>query len=116
GNEGTDYATRITDSEFSLVDTAGGNATQYEQALADAPRITADDAARTAFEKLGDTTGDLHAPTLTLHTEADPLVLVANESVLAQRVQKHHDDGLLSQLYVKAPQVYSESTGAPYGA
>jgi hypothetical protein len=116
GNEGTDYATRITDSEFSLVDTVGGNATQYEQALADAPRITADDAARTAFEKLGDTTGDLHAPTLTLHTEADPLVLVANESVLAQRVHKHHDDGLLAQLYAKAPQVYSESKGAPYGA
>lgn len=94
----------------------GGNVRTYLSALAAAPRVNADEAARAAFEKLGDTSGDLHAPTLTMHTEADPLVLVANERVLAGRVDAHHDESELSQLYVKAPATYSESAGAPYGA
>jgi hypothetical protein len=116
GNVDTDYSTRITPAENVLITSVGGNVGTYLGALSAAPRVTPDAAARTAFEKLGDTTGALHVPTLTMHTEADPLVLVANETIFADRVHARNDDGDLVQLYVKAPATYSETTGAPYGA
>jgi hypothetical protein len=116
GNADTDYSTRVTPAENVLITAVGGNVGTYLDALSAAPKVTADDTARAAFEKLGDTTGDLHAPTLTMHTEADPLVLVANERILAGRVHAKNDDSDLVQLYVKAPATYSDSTGAPYGA
>jgi pimeloyl-ACP methyl ester carboxylesterase len=116
GNVGNDYTRRISDAEAGLVTTVGGNVTTYEKALADAPRVTPDAAARQAFEKLGDTTGVLRAPTLTMHTENDPLVLVANESVFAGRVLAKDAVSDLVQLYVEPPATYSEAAGAPYGA
>lgn len=115
-NTSADYAKRIDSTEASLIKTVGGDAATFTAKLAAAPRVSADTAARDAFEKIGDTTGDLRAPTITLHTEADPLVLVANESILAARVSAHNDGGRLVQLYVQAPPKYAESTGAPYGA
>jgi hypothetical protein len=115
-NVNTDYAQRISPAEAALVKTVGGNVTAYEAQLAAAPRVSSDPAARAKFEKLGDTTGKIAEPTLTMHTEFDPLVLVANESVLAERAQAHHDAGDLVQLYVKPPATYPTSTGAPYGA
>lgn len=115
-NSKTDYTSRISASEAKFVELVGGKPTQYEAALQAAPRVTADAAARTAFEKLGDTTGNIRVPTLTMHTEFDPLVLVQNESVLSGRAAQHHASGSLVQLYVAPPATYSESTGAPYGA
>jgi hypothetical protein len=54
-------------------------------------------------------------PTLTVHTEADPLVLVQNEAVFAGKVAastaKTAD---LVQVYTKAPATYPKP--APYGA
>ena len=74
-------------------------------------------APRQAFEALGDTTGDISVPTLTMHTEDDPLVLVPNETVLAQRARAQAATaGNLVQLYVAPPATYTETTGAPYGA
>ncbi len=115
-NTKTDYSARISAAESSLVSTVGGDASSYELALSSAPRVSADTAARTAFEKLGDTTGKITVPTLTMHTEDDPLVLVQNERILSQRTQANRDSGRLVQLYVAPPATYSESTGAPYGA
>jgi pimeloyl-ACP methyl ester carboxylesterase len=115
-NSKADYPNRLSEAETGLITTVGGDVPALEKALGAQPRVTADPAARSAFEKLGDTTGDLHAPTLTLHTEADPLVLVANEAILAGRVRTHGDGGELVQLYVMPPATYAESTGAPYGA
>jgi hypothetical protein len=115
-NSKTDYATRVSPTEAALVATVGGDAKAYEAELAAAPRVTADAPARAAFEKLGDTTGDIKVPTLTMHTEDDPLVLVQNESVLAARAAAQNAAGNLVQVYVAPPASYSESTGAPYGA
>jgi hypothetical protein len=115
-NTKTDYTQRISPDEAALISSAGGNATSYAAALNAGQRVSADAAARTAFEKLGDTTGELRVPTLTMHTEADPLVLVANENVLAQRVRERSQSGRLVQLYVAPPATYSETSGAPYGA
>lgn len=115
-NTGVDYGARISPAEKSLVETVGGKPDVYAQQLADAPRVSADASAASKFEALGDTTGKITAPTLTMHTEADPLVLVQNEGVLAQRAVRSGRAGKLVQLYVKAPAKYSETDGAPYGA
>jgi pimeloyl-ACP methyl ester carboxylesterase len=115
-NSKTDYTSRVSAAEAKFIEFVGGKPQQYEAALSAAPRVTADAAARTAFEKLGDTTGAIKVPTLTMHTEFDPLVLVQNESVLNERAQRHNAAGNLVQLYVAPPATYSESTGAPYGA
>jgi hypothetical protein len=115
-NGKTDYATRLSTGERQLIETVGGKPDEYLQELAAAPRIAADPAARAAFTKLGDPTGALKVPTLTMHTEDDPLVIVQNESVLATRAQKQHAAGRLVQLYVAPPATYPESSGAPYGA
>ena len=115
-NTDTDYSKRITTAEGALIKQAGGNVTALEQQLANAPRVSADDSARQKFEKLGDTTGKLSVPTLTMHTEYDPLVLVQNESVFAGRVNQQKDTGKLVQLYIAPPATYSEKSGAPYGA
>lgn len=115
-NSQSNYQDQLSAAGAAEVIRLGGSVNDFLQKLAALPRVHADPAARTAFEKLGDTTGDLHAPTVTMHTEDDPLVLVANESVLAQRVQKRDDLGKLVQLYIAPPPTYPESTGAPYGA
>jgi hypothetical protein len=115
-NTKTDYTLRVNEAEAGFVTQVGGVPGLYEDELAKATRVTADETARAAFEKLGDTTGDLKVPTLTMHTEADPLVLVQNETILANRTEQHGASGDLVQLYVKAPDTYDESTGAPYGA
>ncbi|HET6209090.1 MAG TPA: hypothetical protein VFD94_01835, partial [Jatrophihabitans sp.] len=72
--------------------------------------------ARAAIDKLGDTTGALAVPTLTMHTVADPLVLVQNETVFAGRVSAKQQAGRLVQLFIAPPASYSETTKAPYGA
>ncbi len=115
-NSKTDYETRISPAEGALITSAGGQPVTFEQALAGAPRVTADPAARQAFEKLGDPTGAITVPTITMHTEDDPLVIVQNESVLAARAVAKGDSGRLVQLYVGPPATYPESSGAPYGA
>jgi pimeloyl-ACP methyl ester carboxylesterase len=115
-NTDADYASRVDTNEASAISTAGGDAAALVTKLESVPRISADQTARYAFAKLGDTTGALTAPTITMHTEADPLVLVQNEHVFAGRVQAHQASGKLVQLYIAPPTTYDESSGAPYGA
>ena len=115
-NATADYSARIEPAEANLIAQAGGSVNALVAQLNSVPRVSADPAAREAFQKLGDTTGNLSVPTLTMHTEADPLVLAQNEHVFAERVQSHSDNGKLVQMYIAPPPTYSESTGAPYGA
>jgi len=115
-NTKADYAARIDSTERGLIAQVGGNASALLATLSAGQRVSSNSAARDAFEKLGDTSGDLSAPTVTMHTENDPLVLVQNERVFAGRVQSHSDTGDLVQLYIAPPATYDESKGAPYGA
>ena len=115
-NTQADYAKRIDPSEASLVGLAGGKVEELQQKLAAAPRVTADPAARSAIDKLGDPTGTLTAPTVTMHTQQDPLVLVQNESVFDSRVRQAQRSGELVQFYIAPPASYSEAAKAPYGA
>jgi pimeloyl-ACP methyl ester carboxylesterase len=116
GNTGVDYRPRVSAAERALIEAvAPGSVDRNLALLAEAPRTAADPAARTAFTRLGTPTGDLGAPTVTLHTRADPLVLVQNETVFADRVAAStHRRADLVQLYTAAPAKYAKP--APYGA
>lgn len=115
-NTKANYASRVSTEEATAIATAGGKVGQLVAQLDRVPRVSADPAARQAFEKLGDTTGVLSVPTVTMHTSADPLVLVQNERVFLDRVQAKGGTGDLVQLYIAPPATYSETEGAPYGA
>ena len=118
-NAGVDYAERISEAERTLIDTVGGEgATDALLAqLKSGERLTADEASRTAFAESGTPTGAIKDPTLTLHTTADPLVLVQNETVFEQRASPNPDRTAdLVQLYSAAPATYDPEEGAPYGA
>ncbi len=115
-NSKTDYSKRIDSAESGLISFAGGDTAALEAKLAAGTRVSADEDARKKFEALGDTTGKIDGPTLTLHTEADPLVIVQNERVFAGRARTSGAAGHLVQLYIKAPSTYTEADGAPYGA
>jgi hypothetical protein len=115
-NTKADYPKRISTAESALITTVGGNVDKLEAQLAALPTVAADTAARDAIEKLGDTTGNISVPTVTMHTQSDPLVLVQNESVLATRARAAGKSGDLVQLFIAPPATYSETTKAPYGA
>ncbi|MGZ4615625.1 MAG: alpha/beta hydrolase family protein [Actinomycetes bacterium] len=117
-NEKADYTARVNDGERSLIETVSPGSTDKLLAQLNAgQRVTADPAARAKAEKLGDPTGNLQDPTITMHTKADPLVLAQNETVFAHRAQvskKRTAD--LVQFYTLPPTTYSATSGAPYGA
>jgi pimeloyl-ACP methyl ester carboxylesterase len=116
GNVGAQYGQRVTASERALIETLAPNSVDRNLSTLDrGSRVAADPAARAAFDRLGNPTGDITVPTITMHTKADPLVLVQNETVFRQRVQAAKDrTGDLVQLYTVAPASYQGQ--APYGA
>lgn len=116
GNEDADYAARVSTSERALIESVAPGSTAANLALlANGSRVAPDAAARAKFATLGTPTGAITVPTLTLHTEADPLVLVQNESVFASKVTASKAKTAdLVQLYTKAPAHYAKP--APYGA
>lgn len=122
GNDSVDYAARISESERSLIDTVTAGATDtFNAEMAAGTKVTADQAALTkALAEGGDPKGTIAHPTITLHTAADPLVLVQNESFLRARYDAAKQAGTatgdLVQLYTVAPTTYPETPGAPYGA
>ena len=107
-NTRVDYSTRITPSPL-----IGDKLVAIDKALASGTRVAADPAARAKASLLGTPDGSIQRPTITLHTEADPLVLVQNENVFARLVGVHARGGQLVQLYTGPPTTYST---APYGA
>jgi hypothetical protein len=116
GNAGTDYARRISPAERALIDAVSPGATRrYVAALSRYPRVSPLPAARERADALGNPTGALRDRTVTLHTAADPLVLVQNETVFAERVAAARGRTAdLFQLYTVAPARYRGP--APYGA
>lgn len=122
GNEGVDYAKRISESEAALLDAVTpGAVARFDALMASGQRVQADPAATAkALAEGGDPKGTITRPEITLHTAADPLVIVQNETFLLDRYKAQQAKGAatagLVQLYTVAPTTYPESTGAPYGA
>ena len=114
-NAGVDYGSRISEQARTLINAAApGQLDPLLAKLASGDRVTADSAARQKAASLGNPTGRLSVPTITLHTEDDPLVLSQNETVFAQRVASHPGGtGSLVQLFTAPPSTYQK---APYGA
>jgi hypothetical protein len=117
GNDKTDYASRLSAAERLQIETLWpGTSDKLLAQLQGGTRVTADPAARARADKLGNPTGKLVAPTITLHTAADPLVLAQNETVFRDRVRASNRIDDLVQLYTVPPPSYTETTGAPFGA
>ena len=121
-NATTDYAVRISDSDKALVDSVTpGAAELYTAQLTAGVRVNADATARAkAQAEGGDPQGLVKAPTITIHTAADPLVIAQNESFFKARYQARQQEGAaqadLFQLFTVAPATYPEVPGAPFGA
>jgi len=117
-NVNADYSKRLSDSERSLIETVSpGSSDKLLTQLQAGTRGTADPAAPAKADTLGNPTGKLQDPTITMHTQADPLVLVQNETVFRSRVAAAKGRTAdLVQLYTAPPAKYSSQTGAPYGA
>ena len=122
GNDATDYAARINETEASLINavTAGAVDT-FNSQLAAGAKVTADDAAKTkALTEGGDPKGTITKPEITMHTAADPLVISQNQSFFLNRYQEAQKAGTatagLVQTFTLAPTTYPEVPGAPYGA
>ncbi len=123
GNVGSTYSDRLDDAERAAIDAVGGEgaAERFVTILDNGPRVEADPAAQAAaIERGGNPSGAVKVPTITMHTKADPLVIVQNQSFfrdryLAQQASGNVLGGLV-QLYTVPPPEYSQETGAPYGA
>lgn len=111
---GVSLGASVTDADRATVKAFGGDLDKYLAQLASGTRPPVDATAREQALAQGEPTGKIAHPTVTLHTEDDPLVIVQNERVLADRVFKAGGTPRLLQLYTKAPATYSAP--APYGA
>ena len=112
-NTETDYASRFSEEDRALIDTVGGSGATDAilEDLDRGKRIAADDAAvAKALAEGGDPADDVAVPTLTLHTAADPLVIVQNQSFLKERTGGSEK---LVQLFTVPPADYPEDPGAP---
>lgn len=84
----------------ALYQQAGLNLTRDLNALAVAPRITADPAAVGYLNKYVTFNGELQMPVLTMHTTGDGLVVNQDEQAYASVVRWEGDSALLRQVFV----------------
>jgi hypothetical protein len=78
--------------------------------------VVGNETARAAAVELGTLNGALQVPVLSLHTAADPLVIVANQTVFTEVVAARGSEELLVTGITVAPGTYPQDPGAPYGA
>lgn len=118
-NQAADYDARVPDlKRAEIAELSGTSLASVDALLARvdaAPRVAADQTARTAVDRLGNPTGALRVPTVTLHTTVDPLAVPQNERVFANLVgtagTRTSD---LLQLFTRPPTRFTGT--APYGA
>ena len=117
-NAGVDYSTRVSPEERALIEAVSPGSTDKLLALlAAGPRVSSDSAARDKLAATGTPTGAFSVPMITMHTAADTLVLVQNESVYKdEHAALPGSTGDLVQLFTVAPASYPVKPGAPYGA
>ncbi|GAC1312533.1 MAG: DUF6351 family protein [Acidimicrobiales bacterium] len=117
GNEDVDYSARLDAVTAEAIDAIEpGTVVSSLSLLSTGPRLRPDPGAVAEVERMGEPSGNLHHPTITLHTVADPQVPVQNERVFADEVARHRAGANLLQLYTVPPDIYGDSVRAPYGA
>ncbi|MFG1923825.1 hypothetical protein [Cryptosporangium sp. NPDC048952] len=116
-NTGARYDQRISVKEKQEMDFIDpGGLPGHLAELARAPRAAADSAARKRADLLGDPTGALRVPTLTMHPGYDGTAIVQNETVFANRTLRSTGrTGDLMQIST-TPLARYPGSGAPYGA
>ena len=115
-NTETDYGARLSDEDRALLDEVGGAGTadRIIETLSQGERVAASPAAvRAARKRGGEPSGVVGVPTITLHTAADPLVAVQNQTLLREGSGQTPE---LVQLFTVAPDAYAPIPGAAYGA
>ena len=125
-NVNVDYRNRVTPAateRFTAFGFSAGLLSAYAKTIQTyGARVTATKTARKAAYGLGNPTGVLSDPTVTMHTQYDPLVILQNESVFYDRVNKAAKNSLLHQVWVSPPATYTDGSpsvstdGASYGA
>ena len=125
-NVNVDYRNRVTPAaieRFTAFGFSAGLLKAYAKTIQTyGARVTAKKSVRKAAYGLGSPTGVLSDPTVTMHTQYDPLVILQNEAVFADVVNKAGKTSLLHQLWVSPPASYTDGSpavstdGAPYGA
>lgn len=123
GNVGIDYRKRADDGAIARFEALGlpGSLLRSYAATLDrrVVRLAADPAARAELATMGQLTGEIRRPTVTMHTTQDPFVVAGNSAEYGRLVRNAGEQRLLTQLYI-APPAYADRTadggGAPYGA
>ena len=106
----TSTTARISAAERSQVDSLSAGRTDEFLAQLEGDRVTADAEARRRAEGLGIPDGVIADPTLAIHTAADPLVIVQNQSLFLERVEANGEPDLLRQLFTSAPSIIRRGT------
>jgi dienelactone hydrolase len=113
----TTFLDRIDQGELAQIEREfPGTAQAIESAWSTGAPVEADPAARAAAVELGTPSGEIQVPVLSIHTAADPLVIVANQTVFSEVVTATGSNELLVTGITVAPSTYPQDPGAPYGA
>jgi pimeloyl-ACP methyl ester carboxylesterase len=104
-NTGVDYRIQLAHSAShneveALYEAAGLSLDDDLNALAQAPRISANPDAVNRLSQYVTFNGDLNIPVLTMHTSGDGLVVPENEQTYASVVRSQGQNNLLRQIYV----------------
>lgn len=117
-NVGTNYMARPTAKQLEKAqEVKKGALAKYVRKIQDAPRVSPDKEPRAQAAANGDLSGKMKVPTVTLHTQWDPLAIVQNEGDLVAKTVEEGSDSrsLLSPNVISPPLFYGPDDPAKYG-
>lgn len=117
-NVGTNYMARPTTKQVEKAqEVKKGALAKYVGKIQDAQRVSPDKEPRAQAAANGELSGKMKVPTVTLHTEFDPLAIVQNEGDLVAKTVEEGSDSrsLLSPNVISPPLFYTEAEPAAYG-
>lgn len=115
-NVGTDYLERVTVNDQDEIDAEEPDATlKYLTTIGDGRRVAPDQAARTKANDSPGLSGQTRVPTVTLHTEFDPLAILENEGALVSAANEKGAEArrLLRPNVVGPPSFYPDEEPVP---
>lgn len=118
-NVGVNYGARVTADEAERIDSAAGAGATLKRVrrVAALPAVVADADARAAVNADYPRPSALSRPVVTMHTEVDPVAIVANETLFGSWSAQANGDGIrwLNINVARAPLLYPQDGIAPYG-
>lgn len=117
-NVGTDYLSRVSAKQAeAAASVKKGTFAKYIEKIQASKRIAPNTAARAKAGENGKLTGEMKVPTVTLHTQYDPLAIVQNEGDFVGKTAEAGSDNLrlLSANVTTPPMFYGDDEPAKYG-